>query len=790
VGTITRCLCPILTLLIVGLRPSAGIRNGSIESDPWWGTKDAEQFRKAIDRARRSGDFDSLQSLCRKAAEQALKHHGYAARARLLLTAGAADMARYRYRAALDALLNARLSADLVSDRLDEAAAEANLSSLFLEMSDLDSAQRYAELAYKRSRGLPDPYFEHQLRLQLGRVYALQGNPRAEAMFREGIDAARAAADVAQEARGWDLLGDWRIDKGREADAEAAFTESFRIRRLGYSADLPFSYARIGALRLKQQRIEEAGRFTALAIGSGNRIQASFPRFLLIHQRGRILLARGDTRAALADFETAVKLAAAWRRETLPSIATLTGTNVELQKRVYDSLVDAAARIAVERHDSDAAWKAFQALEDNRAISLRQVLDIGERWKHGVPVSYWDEYGQIRADRIHSEPNISKLEAEIGLPVNIKENFRTQNSLIHFQRVLSGSQLLVSFRLGGQDAYAWGITRTSFAVHKLGSSEAIRRNLERFRDAVERGSPEAAPAGEQVYGQLFGWLSAEETRKSGWVISGEDALLEAPLAALVTERKGDRLTYLVEQHSLQLVPGAMSLSGVQMANENGEWLGVGDAIYNRADPRWQKAGRSIAGSAWFASAALPELNRLAGSAEELRTSAQAWRGSSILLEGSEATRGNFEAAISRRPAVVHLATHVVNGGIVFGMNPGGAPDILPAGDIARLRVPGAVVTMTGCASGTGEIRSGAGLLGLVRAWQMAGTAAVIGTLWPVVDSSSGLFPIFYIHLHEAPPAEAMRRTQADMIRAGGWRASPANWAAYLVNSVEVNGVTQ
>jgi CHAT domain-containing protein len=89
--------------------------------------------------------------------------------------------------------------------------------------------------------------------------------------------------------------------------------------------------------------------------------------------------------------------------------------------------------------------------------------------------------------------------------------------------------------------------------------------------------------------------------------------------------------------------------------------------------------------------------------------------------------------------------------------------------------------MTGCESGEGEIQAGAGLLGLTRAWQMAGARAVIATGWPVSDTNGELFAAFYRHLRDVPPAEALRRSQVEMIYSGTWRSAPGYWASYQVS---------
>ncbi len=101
--------------------------------------------------------------------------------------------------------------------------------------------------------------------------------------------------------------------------------------------------------------------------------------------------------------------------------------------------------------------------------------------------------------------------------------------------------------------------------------------------------------------------------------------------------------------------------------------------------------------------------------------------------------------------------------------------------------------LSGCASQQGENLPSAGLVGLSRAWLLAGASAVIVSAWPTPDDSGRFFSSFYSHLElnkskagnlAERAAVALQKTQLDMQRSVGYRSSPSFWAAYSLISKE------
>jgi CHAT domain-containing protein len=124
-----------------------------------------------------------------------------------------------------------------------------------------------------------------------------------------------------------------------------------------------------------------------------------------------------------------------------------------------------------------------------------------------------------------------------------------------------------------------------------------------------------------------------------------------------------------------------------------------------------------------------------------------------MLTGDDATRARFlvEAPQWR---VLHVATHafvldhacgdgnpLLRSGLVFaGANKTRESSVLTAQQIASLDLRGVDwAVLSACNSGYGELRDGEGVLGLERAFRVAGARSVIMALWPVDDAATRTF---------------------------------------------------
>jgi CHAT domain-containing protein len=502
----------------------------------------------------------------------------------------------------------------------------------------------------------------------------------------------------------------------------------------------------------------------------------------------------------------------------------MTGVHVGLQHQVYESFVEAASREALGTGDPSRAVDAFLALEANRAASLRDSRALAPVWKKKLPMAYWETLAKLNREDARGlgtstvSPESKRLRlvltemesiAGVGVSLDSGENFRTRSSLTHIRHGLSDSDLLLSFYLGKRESYVWAMTSTSLDIHRLPPAGELGEEIGRFRKALlTKAEPFAREQlAADLYQRLLGWVDSKEAAKTSWLLSLDGPLFDLPFAALVSGYEKGRPVYVVEQHSIQEIPGAMFLIAASARDgASGGFLGVADPVYNSADPRWSRDRNSwrLATSGPLAAALSPaaeslfQLNRLVSTSRELNRSSQSWQANTgsakqiQILEGTSASREAFLAEINLSgtrhvPLTIHLATHVLASAmqpeqafLAFSLDASGNPGLLSTSEVGLLHVPDALVVMTGCATGTGDVRPGVGLLGLSQAWMMAGARTVLATNWPVPDVDGDLIPAFYRNLQGTSAAEALRRSQVQLIHSGTWQSSPSYWAAFQV----------
>jgi CHAT domain-containing protein len=590
--------------------------------------------------------------------------------------------------------------------------------------------------------------------------------------------------------------------------------EAYRLRKSNAPLDVRFSHINLGMLRLAQGDARSASRHLDKAVELATPSHAFLPLFTIQHKRGKARMAEGRLADALADFQTCIDFARRWRREVLEADSFRTSMAAELQQ-VYSSFIEAGNQLYFKTRRRKLARDTFEASEENRAVGLLAWLESAG-WKEKLPPEYWEVLARLRAAEISAlreqtataRDDVEELGltlAEIETRAGLDLATRPEERLLQLQRKLRPQQAYLSFHLRDSESYLWAVTQDQFRLYRLPGRSRIAAQRNELLAAIRDGSDDVGFLGERLYQQLFGGLPQDIRSMQHWLLALDDVLFDVPFAALVAGHEGGRPIFLVERNAVQVVPAAI-LPG-RAGPLEGPFVGIGDPIYNTADPRWKPRGWSgmLAFVPLLGARAADgnplQMPRLPGSAREIRACAKLWRstgGSSSLLLGSEASERALRASLTERPSVLHFAAHVVRSPhqrdvALIGLSLGSReePEFLSPTQIAGLDLSSGLVLLSGCSSGQGEAVPGEGLMGLARAWLAAGAGAVVASHWPTSDDTGEIFLSFYKYLRGSTALDArvhaalaLRRAQLDMLRSGTWRALPKYWAAYFVYGKE------
>jgi CHAT domain-containing protein/tetratricopeptide (TPR) repeat protein len=324
---------------------------------------------------------------------------------------------------------------------------------------------------------------------------------------------------------------------------------------------------------------------------------------------------------------------------------------------------------------------------------------------------------------------------------------------------------------------------------EMHDADAISRAVTTWRQSL--GSSVAALKAAQELRRLV-WLPIEKhLGKTGAVLVAADgALVLFPFAAMPGS-KAD--SYLIEERAVAHVPSGRHLIALsQRAKPAPESLLVVGGLDFGKGGRWAN---------------------LPGSRFEARTVRDAFRAGHAravvhLLEGEGGNRAGLLRELGGTKEhwrYVHLATHaycdaptqtpersdfrgasgtaegadfilrqsplLLSGVVLAGANRAPADGALTAEEVCSLDLRGCeLVVLSACDTALGKQVSGEGVLGLQRAFHVAGARSVVSSLWSVHDEATGvLMRRFYEQLwgsEKVAKLEALRRAQLAMLRQG------------------------
>lgn len=403
---------------------------------------------------------------------------------------------------------------------------------------------------------------------------------------------------------------------------------------------------------------------------------------------------------------------------------------------------------------------------------------------------------------------------------------------------------ILLYQLGVQESFLIVLRREDAHLLTLPNWSTINSAVTEWRAQIHRQlNPDGStPQHVQAYGRIAYQLYEMLIRPASQLIHGRDLIIipdamlhQLAFEGLVVSAPGQakdfsQLHYLVEDHVVTYAPSISALVWIEtssprpVAKTEKRLLLAGDVVFRtRPDAgsitipaaSWPEAGttglraRPERGPQFARSrpeqqelsqelimahslrlrdglqplpATRDEVLSIARLAEEIR-----WKPEVLL--GSEANECNLRTGDLTIYRLIHLATHAIAdpvegdfSGIVLSAtgDHSGDDGLLTASEVARLRLNADLVVLSGCATGSGQPIKAEGIIGLSRAFLIAGARRVCASLWKVEDTSTRqLMTTFYENLlkRRQSTSYALQQAKIKLIR---HRAAPYFWAPFVL----------
>ena len=497
------------------------------------------------------------------------------------------------------------------------------------------------------------------------------------------------------------------------------------------------------------------------------------------------------------------------------------------------------ARLRAADNRADVRRLAGELEQTTRLLSAAALAAVGEKEQ----AAHANRMEMLTRQKEDLERQLTRLSADFHTGQK-----RDELTTAAFRQVLPADVALVDFLFYTHHDYARSESQrrlTAFVLRKdhpvvrlnLGPAAVVEQAVASWRRTMGMKHQGKEDAGQALCKLL--WLPLEKHLAGAKVVllSPDGALAKLPFAALPGTKEG---TYLLEEIALAVVPVPQLLPDLlaPVAKEKRlkpSLLVVGDVNFDSTE--------TVAASADDRS---PPRSGLKGWARLIATADEAaavknsfsrlFRGGDVAdLYGELARKSSVRAAL-QKSRYAHLATHgffapeelksalalrsreerlfgengvsgwhplLLSGVVLAGANrppkPGEEDGILTALEVSEMDLSHLeLAVLSACETGLGQEASGEGLLGLQRAFQVAGTRSVVASLWKVPDrETQALMAEFYRVAWGktvVSRVEALRQAQLTMLREGdkrgmvrrdkedkNKRVPPYYWAAFVLS---------
>ena len=727
------------------------------------------------------GDIDEALRIYARARMRASTHGLPVLEAMVEESVALLELARGRYREALAGFEGSRRRYEQLAMPQHLAIAEKQLADAYFELRLLPEALGLFDQALTKFEALDMPDDQAWTLAQRGRALALLGQPAPAA---ESF--VRAAALFVAQGNG---VGESAVALARAelalatGDADGALVLS-RLAAQGFdAAGLAEGHARADVVwahsLLHAGRIDEArARFDTVLLRT-RELQLLPVQVRCLTGQGLAALAAGDSMTADPAFRAAIGLFEEQRR-TLPGDEIRSAFLTD-HLRPHQELLRMALKAYEEASSSARAVEVLCRLDRCRAGALGErlaqgsdpedkagTLDLRTRlnWLYRRVQRLQDEAAPsatLTAELRHTERELLERarRQRLAAPARVLLAEPDDDLGIEtLQGLLHDNDALVEYGVSGDELFACIVTRAGVGLQRhLAAWPEVLEAVRSARFQMETLRHGAAPVLRHL-ATLTGRMQSRMGRLHALVwapmtgaLAGCRRVLIVPhaqLGSLPFAALHDGKCFLGERHELAIAPSArVALRGLLRQPST--------------------ARRALA---------MGESTRLPHAADEARFVAGLFPEATAFV-GKEATLDALRAHAGEAD-VIHFACHAQfrsDNPMFSALHLYDGALTVEATETLSLK-PG-IVVLSACETALAEQGNGDEMVGLVRAFLVAGAARVLATLWPVDDAVAGRFMShFYGALCRGEsPATSLQRAQTEVMRQ---HPHPFYWGAFTL----------
>jgi CHAT domain-containing protein/Tfp pilus assembly protein PilF len=720
------------------------------------------------------------------------------------------------------------------------------LGDVFLAKKDFDEAYDWYRIALETWMKLPagDPADLNEYRNDLGAYFEALGNHKAALEFykKNLTDIQKGnGQNLTGLAKSYERIGNVLLAENNFADAEIYFRKALNINIKLFGnqhSEVAGLYRKI-ALSCPTDptcALEYCdSAFTAVQYSFDskpdfNKVASPITLLEILQTKGELLIGFYDSTAIIGQLHSANSIYqnAIGLIDFIKTTLEEPGSRQSLLNNfflVYEEAILVKCKLKEATNDEKYWHEAFDLAEKSNATLLLEALQSADAEQFaGIPDSLLHKERQLKRDisflekqrfeeelKNNAQPykltdinrKIFELKAENSklndfirrkYPKYFELKYATKTvSIQEIQhRLLRPEQSLLAYFTGENNVFAFVVSKNNFVVVPIKKDFPLEIWIEEFRHSIYRYNPgqkelqylsqKYANIGHELFQLIFEPVKPFLKNQDIVVIPG-GVIGYLPFDALLANAPAqyddfDHHPYLIFDYQFSYCYSATLLK--EMINRRGKFEKdgfiafapsySGDTLDIRSDP-W----RAVLGRLRFNVAEALAIQKIMGGR---------------VLSDSNATEENFRK-LAPGASIIHLAAHGKANDehgdysylAFYQFQDSVENELLFVKDLYSMRIKAALVVLSACESGIGELQRGEGILSLARGFSWAGAASIVTTLWSIDDSASaGIMEQFYKNLTNGQNKDAaLRNAKLDFIkkRKGTNATHPLYWAAFV-----------